>query len=622
MSEVVYDSPEITVLYYGNAKATILDGLVKDVQISGDLAKECRTCEISLINTEDGRKKVIAFQPGKEVRVLAGKDELFRGVIFNAGISDSGDQTLTIYDYNVYLSKSKDSIKFVNKTASAIIKQLCSKFGIKTGTIHDTKYVIPKLILRDKTIYEMVVIALTETRKKTGDRYFIRNKAGALELIEVKSQTKFLYVEAGRNLLSASFSESIEDRKTQVKMTGGDEEKPVTALAKSASASSKYGILQHYEHNNDVKDAAKLQEVADGLLKELNKTQQEFSIEALGMVDFVSGLQIKVSDAMTGITGAFYIAADSHSFGADRYHKMSLTLKRQLELPEIEYEEPQSNSKANGADGAKFENIIYETGWKATAYAPALGGINGSGTGLTASGTKVVEGRTIAVDPSVIPLGSVVAIYIPSAKEYSGIYLAEDTGGAIKGKKVDIAVVPTKAKAFGVKNIQVSILTRGSGRSDARKKASGWNTEEKKWQAKLDKLAGSGSAKESTTKQKDVVAIAKTFKGKLKYSFGGKNIGGGSGDCSGFTYYVFNKVGVNIGHGTSTQLTKGTKVSKANAQPGDLVFFQGTYRSGVSHVGIVTQSGSFINLGSSGCYEASYTSGYWATHFMEIRRVL
>lgn len=53
--------------------------------------------------------------------------------------------------------------------------------------------------------------------------------------------------------------------------------------------------------------------------------------------------------------------------------------------------------------------------------------------GKTASGTKVTPGRTIAVDSSVIPLGTPLIIN-------GHLYIAEDTGGAIKGNRIDIAV--------------------------------------------------------------------------------------------------------------------------------------------------------------------------------------
>ena len=51
--------------------------------------------------------------------------------------------------------------------------------------------------------------------------------------------------------------------------------------------------------------------------------------------------------------------------------------------------------------------------------------------GITATGTTATANRTIAVDPSVIPLGSEVVIE-------GQIYIAEDTGSAIKGQRVDI----------------------------------------------------------------------------------------------------------------------------------------------------------------------------------------
>ena len=74
--------------------------------------------------------------------------------------------------------------------------------------------------------------------------------------------------------------------------------------------------------------------------------------------------------------------------------------------------------------------------------------ICGTGDGLTATGAAVEPG-IVAVDPKVIPLGSTVAI---DGEEY----LAADTGGLIKGQRVDIAV-PTHAEALalGVREVEV-----------------------------------------------------------------------------------------------------------------------------------------------------------------------
>lgn len=69
--------------------------------------------------------------------------------------------------------------------------------------------------------------------------------------------------------------------------------------------------------------------------------------------------------------------------------------------------------------------------------------------GKTASGTTPTAGRTIAVDPNVIPLGSTVVV--------NGVsYVAEDTGSAIKGRIIDIYHRNhSEALSFGRQSVEV-----------------------------------------------------------------------------------------------------------------------------------------------------------------------
>jgi 3D (Asp-Asp-Asp) domain-containing protein len=79
--------------------------------------------------------------------------------------------------------------------------------------------------------------------------------------------------------------------------------------------------------------------------------------------------------------------------------------------------------------------LIYLGSFKLTHYCPGFHGAPcGTGDGLTATGTKVTPGRTIAVDPKVIPYGTEVYI------EGYGWRTAEDCGSAVKGDHIDIAV--------------------------------------------------------------------------------------------------------------------------------------------------------------------------------------
>ena len=89
----------------------------------------------------------------------------------------------------------------------------------------------------------------------------------------------------------------------------------------------------------------------------------------------------------------------------------------------------------------------------ATAYCPCEKCCGVWADGVTATGTKATQGKTIAVDPSFIELGSVV--YFDGIDGFGG-YVAEDIGGAIKGNRIDIYFDNHKdALEWGVKEIEV-----------------------------------------------------------------------------------------------------------------------------------------------------------------------
>ena len=121
----------------------------------------------------------------------------------------------------------------------------------------------------------------------------------------------------------------------------------------------------------------------------------------------------------------------------------------------------------------------------------------------------------------------------------------------------------------------------------------------------------------------NVVKTAKSAVGKVSYSFGANDVANGKGDCSSFTQYVFQKQGINIGRDTRTQYSKGTSVSKNDLQPGDLIFFQNTYRPGVSHVGIYVGNGKFVHNSSSagGVTTSDLSNSYYSSHYLGAKRI-
>ncbi|PFJ08373.1 peptidase P60 [Bacillus cereus] len=88
-------------------------------------------------------------------------------------------------------------------------------------------------------------------------------------------------------------------------------------------------------------------------------------------------------------------------------------------------------------------------------------------------------------------------------------------------------------------------------------------------------------------------------------------------DCSGFIHYVLNKTG----HQGARQTVAGywsSKTKTSNPQPGDLVYFQNTYKPGPSHMGVYLGNGQFISAETDkiGVRISSVSNSYWSKHLL------
>ncbi|OIU71928.1 3D domain-containing protein [Rossellomorea aquimaris] len=146
---------------------------------------------------------------------------------------------------------------------------------------------------------------------------------------------------------------------------------------------------------------------------------------------------------------------------ANRYHFSIEEADTRQELLEkgITVNEEEAKSEAVKAvseeKNSKNENtsdVVKEVDVTATAYTAHCEGC----IGITKTGVDLIanpDARVIAVDPDIIPLGSKVYI------EGYGYARAEDTGGAIKGNRIDIYMQHEEdALEYGVRDVKVKVI--------------------------------------------------------------------------------------------------------------------------------------------------------------------
>ena len=174
--------------------------------------------------------------------------------------------------------------------------------------------------------------------------------------------------------------------------------------------------------------------------------------------------------------------------------------------------------------------------------------------------------------------------------------------------------IPTSAVIVAANDLQIGAeLKQEERRRQARLEAAA--------EARLDAQSsggggGGGGGAVPSSKYGGVVGIAMQYLG-IPYQWGGESPSTGF-DCSGFTYYVFSRVGVSLPRTVSVQYGVGVSVSRSQLAPGDLVFF-----NGLGHVGIYIGGNQFIHSPHTGdVVKISSITGYYSSNWVGARRVL
>lgn len=125
------------------------------------------------------------FHEGDAVCFYYDKKEVFMGYVFSKKRDKKQQIEVVCYDQIRYL-KNKYTYVFEKKTATQIIQAMCKDYNLKTGSMDDTKFVIPAVCEENKASLDIILGTLEDTLLKTGKMYVLYDDFGKLKLTDAE----------------------------------------------------------------------------------------------------------------------------------------------------------------------------------------------------------------------------------------------------------------------------------------------------------------------------------------------------------------------------------------------------------------------------------------------------
>ncbi|MFR0941601.1 MAG: hypothetical protein ACLSF2_04260 [Butyricicoccus sp.] len=224
------------------------NGQLQQPMIEGDIVWETtRSGAASSLTFTVVKDDTLNFHEGNPVSFRFNGANVFYGYVFKKSRSDNRLIKVTAYDQLRYF-KNKDTISYVNKTYADVLKMLAADYGLKVGTVADTKYKIPQRI-EEGTLFDMLGNASDLTIINTGKVYVLYDDFGKLCLKPYESLLLPLYIDED-TAQGYSYTSSIDsDVYNRIKLAWDNDETGVREVhvMNNTASQSKWGTLQYYE---------------------------------------------------------------------------------------------------------------------------------------------------------------------------------------------------------------------------------------------------------------------------------------------------------------------------------------------------------------------------------------
>ena len=316
----------LTVYQNGGGGGKDITQLVQSIQWAGRRGSPARTLLVSLLD-DDGYKHErsgIDIEEGWQCIFKWNGEELFRGIFMTQTGSEAKSSEYKAYDNGIYLSNNRDTFVYESKTAADVFSDVCSRFGLPTGSVAGCSYTIPDLVKKKTTGWDAIQDALSLEYDNTGTRFYVVSEGGSLSLKKRKENILQWVLEVDQNISKYKYTKSIENVKTRIKLLS--DEGTVLAEENDAGLESKIGIMQDVETPDETLNSAQLTALAKSLLGEKKIPGRNLSLnKVLGQPSVISGAGVFVIIPHIGMNRTLYVDSDTHTF-KDNLHTMSLQM--------------------------------------------------------------------------------------------------------------------------------------------------------------------------------------------------------------------------------------------------------------------------------------------------------
>lgn len=333
--------------------------LVETIKWKGRKGSSARTLTATLID-DDGYKHArsgIDVEKGHQCLFNYNGKELFRGIIMTQTQTNRKKLQFTAYDNGIYLANNKDTFTYENKTASDVFRDCCTRFGLPMGEVAKCSYKIPELTKSKTTAFDAIADALSLDFDATGIRHYVASDKGKLSLLTRRENIMQWVIEVGQNITTYSYTRSIEDIKTRVKMVS--KEGTTVAEKKNAALEEKIGVFQEIDQPDESLTTAQVNDLIASILEEKSTPERTLNVEAVGIAEVISGIGVYIIIPELGLSRTFYVDEDTHTF-KDNMHTMTLKLNYANDLAK---EEKNSEQAASGKDYKVGDVVQFNGGY-------------------------------------------------------------------------------------------------------------------------------------------------------------------------------------------------------------------------------------------------------------------